>query len=239
MIMRDIDPYRKRNVTLSASIVCLSQLNLESIIEGVARLGVDRLHIDLIDQSFGSPGLPVEIIGDLRKRFDIPIDVHIMITKPLEVVDSLINEGADAICIHQSALSERDLSKIKRVHEFGVELGLVLNPSEIPNESLIRIMNPRRLTVMTVQPGGAGRPFVKNNLKVIKQCSELVKQSSVETVEADGAIGPKTIKDIVLAGATQGVIGSTVFPFRTLARNRINELNYKIKSLEEECDVEQ
>lgn len=219
-----LEYFKNSPIIMSASVMCLSQLNLESIIQGIIKLGVNRLHIDLIDQTFGSPGLPVQLIGDIRRTFDIPIDVHIMLDKPMDVVPELIAEGADAICIHQNALSKADQSTIELIHDQGVEFGLVVNPGELPNDKLINKLRPKRLTAMTVQPGGAGRPFEKDKLETIIKCREYVGCSSVEIVEADGAVGPKTIQDIWLAGATQVVIGSTVFPFRTLARNRINEL---------------
>ena len=64
----------------------------------------DYLHFDVMDGIFVpniSVGLPV--LKSVRRYTDMPIDVHLMITKPLRYVKDFAEAGADIIVVHLEA----------------------------------------------------------------------------------------------------------------------------------------
>ncbi|STF51455.1 ribulose-phosphate 3-epimerase [Escherichia coli] len=66
-------------IVLSPSLMCADLLNLSDAVKALEEIGVDALHIDLID-SASSPSMPLglETIKQLRKATNLPFDIHIM-----------------------------------------------------------------------------------------------------------------------------------------------------------------
>lgn len=80
-------------------------------------------------------------------------------------------------------------------------MGLVIDPGEGLDRALIEQLAPAQLTVMSVEPGGVGRPFRDEALLALAEAAELRARGIVQRVEADGAVGPDTVARLVSAGA--------------------------------------
>ena len=69
--------------------------------------GCDDIHVDIMDGhfvpnlSFG-PG----IVETLRKLTDLPLDVHLMVDNPLDMIDSFADAGSDYLTIHVEATDD-------------------------------------------------------------------------------------------------------------------------------------
>ena len=65
-------------IILSPSIMCGDLVNLEKSINELEEIGMDTLHIDVIDGTF-SPSMPlgIETIKRMRKITSMNFDVHI------------------------------------------------------------------------------------------------------------------------------------------------------------------
>lgn len=213
------------NIQLSVSVICLHQAKLEQLITEVLARGVRRLHVDFIDDTFGGLGLPREALSDLRASFNVPIDVHLMVKNPERALDWVVADGADCVMVHQRNLTQTLIPHLRSVQESGVGVGLVLNPGEPPREDAVDQIGATRLTAMSVEPGGAGRPFDRRALSTLRQARALVGQTSISEVEADGAVGPETMPLLRAAGADIFVVGSTVLPNRTMTGCRLEEMH--------------
>ena len=73
----------KHRNKLSVSVMCADLLNLESEIRTLESLGVDMLHIDVMDAHF-VPNLAIGygLIKALQKSASLPLDCHFMVTDP-------------------------------------------------------------------------------------------------------------------------------------------------------------
>lgn len=69
----------EKKIILSPSIMCGDLVNLEKSISELEAVGMDTLHIDVIDGSF-SPSMPlgIETIKRMREITSMAFDVHIM-----------------------------------------------------------------------------------------------------------------------------------------------------------------
>ncbi|WP_409471685.1 ribulose-phosphate 3-epimerase [Streptomyces sp. HC307] len=218
--------------TLSISVVCLDQTRLGEHVEELRGLNVERLHVDVADPAFGgAPGLPLETISDLRHHCDLPIDVHVMLSEPERLLDDIVDRGADAVSVHQRSLTPRLTRMLRRLAENGVETGLAVDPGESIDADSVAAVRPERLTVMTVAPGGAGRPFREEALATVHDAALLKKQGVIHRVEVDGAVGPATAPRMLNAGADQLVLGSSAFPHRSARDHRLAELRLSLESL--------
>jgi ribose-phosphate pyrophosphokinase len=200
---------------LSVSVICLDQTRLREEIDKLRALGVARLHIDLAEPAFGGrPGLPVEIIGDLRRWTDLPLDVHVMMTRPDPVLPEIVSGGADSICVHQRSLDDALARTLRELVEKDVEIALAVGPDETIDDSAVEAVAPHRVTVMCVAPGGAGRPFQQSSLRVVAAADRLRAAGAIRHVEVDGAVSRDTAPLLVAAGADRLVLGSRMLSDR-------------------------
>ncbi|MWV31851.1 hypothetical protein [Rathayibacter iranicus] len=213
-----------RRLRLSISVLCVDQTRLEQELTKIAALGVDRVHIDVIDPSYGNVGLPPELISDLQARLTMPVDVHVMLAEPEHLLPLILDRRPAALCLHQCSLTPRAISMAKSAAESGVEVGLVLDGDERAEPWVVDAVEPQRLTVMSVVPGGVGRPFRPEAVNTVRAAASWVGRSSVRRVEVDGAISPERVTSLLDAGADSFVLGSSVFPVREAFPNRLAEL---------------
>ena len=106
----------------------------------------DYLHFDVMDGIFVpniSVGLPV--LKSVRRYTDMPIDVHLMITKPLRYVKDFAEAGADIIVVHLEADGRENIHRaIDTIHSLGKLAGLSIKPGTpaSDNDSGARIWRP-------------------------------------------------------------------------------------------------
>lgn len=81
---------------IAPSILSADFANLERDIHDLERNGADWVHVDIMDGIFVpniSIGIPV--VQALRPVTDLPLDVHLMIDRPIRYVEQFVKAGAD------------------------------------------------------------------------------------------------------------------------------------------------
>ena len=108
---------------LSPSILSADFANLERDIHDIERNGADWVHVDVMDGIFVpniSIGIPV--VKALRPVTDLPLDVHLMIDRPIRYVEQFVKAGADWLTIHVEADQPQNtleaLDKIRQLREW-------------------------------------------------------------------------------------------------------------------------
>ena len=106
---------------IAPSILAADFMNLERDIHDLEKNGADFVHVDIMDGIFVpniSIGIPV--VQALRPITDLPLDVHLMIDRPIRYVDDFIKAGADFLTIHIEAdQPQNTLDALDRIHELG------------------------------------------------------------------------------------------------------------------------
>lgn len=174
----------------------------------------DLLHFDVMDGVFVpnlSFGLPV--IKCVRAFTDLPLDVHLMITRPLGLVEKFIDKGADIVTFHLEADDpDRILEALRRVKARGKKAGLSVKPATpvAAVEPYAELLD--NLLIMSVEPGFGGQSFMPEALGKIEEARRLVDRLGTGCeVEVDGGINRRTARLCEDAGATVLVAGSDVF----------------------------
>ena len=163
------------------------------------------LHMDVMDGHF-VPNLTMGV--DLVKALKgiAPLDVHLMVTDPLNFIDDFHEAGAEIISVHVEANNPREtLEKINGKH---IKSGIAFNPST-PKEKIIPFLDiADMILVMSVEPGYCGQSFHENAINRVKY----FKTNYPEIlVEVDGGVSTDNSAILSKNGADILVAGSAIF----------------------------
>ena len=194
--------------------------------EEIARVeaaGADWLHVDVMDGHF-VPNLTIgpPVVEAIRKRTQLPLDVHLMIEAPERSLAAFAAAGADLLTVHAEACPHLDRT-LHQIHELGAKAGVALNPSTSP-VVLEYVLDALDLVlVMSVNPGFGGQAFIPTSYAKIRQVRALLGPRSVD-VSVDGGVKLEHAAPLVAHGATVLVAGSLIFgspdPGRVVKRLR-------------------
>ena len=116
------------SIKIAPSILSADFANLQRDIERIAT--ADYAHVDVMDGLFVpniSIGIPV--VKSIRPVTGLPLDVHLMIDRPVRYVEQFCDAGADIVTCHVEADSrENILEALSRIHAKGKRAGVVLKP---------------------------------------------------------------------------------------------------------------
>jgi len=197
---------------LAPSILSADLTNLAQQIRLTEMGGADWIHCDVMDGHF-VPNLtfgPI-IVDAVRRSTHLPVDVHLMIKNPDNLLEKFVKAGANYLTVHNEEVVHLN-STLNRITELGCKAGVAINPST-PVKSLENIAEFADLVlIMSVNPGFGGQSFIPSALKKIEELVELRKKlNSKFLIEIDGGINTKTILPALKAGVDVFVTGSSVF----------------------------
>ena len=199
---------------IAPSILSADFANLERDIHDLERNGADWVHVDIMDGIFVpniSIGIPV--VQALRPVTDLPLDVHLMIDRPIRYVEQFVKAGADWLTIHIEAdQPQNTLEALDKIHELGCKAGIVLKP-RTPAEAAIPYLEKCDLVlIMTVEPGFGGQKFMADMMPKMKKIREMLDEVNPACiVEVDGGVDANTCGLCKENGAEVLVAGSAYF----------------------------
>ena len=199
---------------LALSILSADFANLESAIHRAEGDGVDWIHVDVMDGLFVpniTMGIPV--VKVLRPVTGLPLDVHLMIDRPIRYVEDIVKAGADYITIHIEAdQPQNTLEALDKIHALGCKAGIVLKP-KTPVEAAIPYLEKCDLIlVMTVEPGFGGQKFMETMMPKVRQLREWMEDINPDClIEVDGGVNDATQSVCKEAGADVLVAGVGYF----------------------------
>ncbi|MDY2787980.1 MAG: ribulose-phosphate 3-epimerase, partial [Atopobium sp.] len=145
----------QHEVLIAPSILSADFMRLGDELDRIAT--ADYIHFDVMDGNFVpnlSFGIPV--LKQVKAHCDVPVDVHLMISNPDEMVDTYLDAGADMLCFHIEA-AQHAHRIISRIHERGARAGVALNPGTSVTllDSLLHEVD--MILIMSVNPGYGGQ----------------------------------------------------------------------------------
>ena len=205
-------------VKIAPSLLSADFAKLGEEVAEVKAAGADYLHFDVMDGIFVpniSVGLPV--LKSLRKVTDVPIDVHLMIERPIRYVKQFCESGADILTFHVESDTEENIhAAIAATKALGVKAGITLKPGTPVDAVLPFVPEVSLVLVMTVEPGFGGQKFMEDMLPKVAQIRDAAGKDF--PVQIDGGIGLGTAAKAAAAGASMFVVGTASFGAPDMAK---------------------
>lgn len=203
-------------VRIAPSILSADFMNMERDIRMLEAAGADIIHVDVMDGHF-VPNLTIGVpfVKQLRKITKLPIDVHLMISNPLEQIDWYLDAQPDYVSVHIEAVpDEAQLHELlHHIRERGVHPVLTLKP-DMPIESLDPfIEDVDMVLVMSVFPGFSGQSYIEGSEDRVGYVARAASERNPDLlIEVDGGVSADRTAGLVCAqGADVLVAGSGVF----------------------------
>lgn len=200
-------------IKIAPSLLSADQLNLSQAVKEVEDSGADCLHIDVMDGHFVPNltfGLP--LIQALKKRTQLPLDVHIMVTNPDTVAEAYVQAGADFLTFHIET-SYHPYRIVQNIKKNGAKAGIALNPGT-PVSHIEPLLDELDLVLLlSVNPGFSGQKFLTNvydKLTDLRRLSEKNPKIS-RIIAVDGGVSTDNITKLASLGANYFVSGSNFF----------------------------
>ncbi|MGY5881438.1 MAG: ribulose-phosphate 3-epimerase [Candidatus Thorarchaeota archaeon] len=197
---------------LTPSILAANFANLEADIKAAEKGGADYFHLDIMDGHF-VPNISFGpwVAKQMKAITDVPLDAHLMVTRPREYIPEFIDAGVELIYPHIEA--DYDVYRtVQLIVDHGARAGITLNPATSVSavEGVIDLIDS--VLLMSVCPGFGGQSFIPATMKKIRDLRALLDALKPEVrIAVDGGVTLDNVGDLRKAGADFFIAGSAVF----------------------------
>ena len=179
----------------------------------VTEAGADLIHVDVMDGVFVPAISFGEVVVDaIRANTDVPLNIHLMIQEPENLLSTFAKVETDQILVHAEACGHLHRT-VSRIKDKGNQVGVAINPGT-PISAVEEVLPLLDIVmVMSVNPGASGQSFIRESLEKIRRLKGIIDQAEYSAqIEVDGGVKADwTAQDSVKAGATILVAGSAIF----------------------------
>ena len=198
---------------LAASILTADFTRLGEEVAAAERAGVDWIHVDVMDGHF-VPNLSFGplVAQALRRATSLPLDVHLMVTQPENLVAAFAGAGAASITVQVEACTHLQRT-VQQIRDLGVRPGVALNPATSLSTLDEILPELDMVLIMSVNPGFGGQVYLPGSTRKIARLRRWLDEAGLAHVdiEVDGGIKADNAAGVIAAGASVLVIGSAVF----------------------------
>ena len=200
-------------VLIAPSVLSADFSDLGRQVRAVTDAGADLIHVDVMDGVF-VPAISFGevVVAAIRANTDVPLNIHLMIQEPENLLSTFAKVGSDQILVHAEACGHLHRT-VLRIKDKGHQVGVAINPGTSVSavEDVLSLLDI--VMVMSVNPGASGQSFIPKSLDKIRRLKGMIDEGEFGAqIEVDGGIkADSTAQDSVKAGASILVAGSAIF----------------------------
>ena len=194
----------------SISLMCMDFLKIKEQIQ-VLNKKADMYHVDIMDGHYcKNITLSPDMVKAFKQVSELPMDVHLMTTCPDDWIDRVAEAGADIISVHAETITKDAFRIFNKIETLGCGKGLVLNPATTLESVRHYLSRVDLLTIMTVDVGFSGQPFITEMLEKIKEAKAIREKFGFHyTIQIDGSCNSHTFRRLKDAGADIYIVGGS------------------------------
>jgi ribulose-phosphate 3-epimerase len=201
-----------RTLEVEPSLYAADFLRLGEQIDHLLGAGARVFHFDIGDGHFIEPvtmgPIVLQAISPLIHKFEGVIDCHLMVDDPEHHFEMVKKAGGDSVTFHAEACEEPwKAIKLARSLELGV--GVAFNPETKVEDAVGASIGADLVLCMSIHPGYSGQAFMPESFERIRALREQLHPNLF--VQVDGGVGEDNIADIMRAGASLAVAGTSIF----------------------------
>jgi len=202
----------KKKIKLAPSVLASDFADIAGGLNLIESAGAEWVHLDVMDGSF-VPEITfgAQMVKAVRGKTELPLDVHLMIEKPENHIQSFLAAGSDIITFHAEAVVHAH-RVIQMIKDGGAAAGISIVPST-PVSQLSELLPFLDLVlIMTVNPGYGGQSLIPECLDKVRALDEIRRDKGYNfEISVDGGVNRSTIKQCIDAGIDVFVAGSAFF----------------------------
>jgi ribulose-phosphate 3-epimerase len=199
------------NHKISASLMCADLMNLQRSVNELTQCGIEMLHCDVMDGHFVPNWMMFpDLINAVGGISDLPLDIHLMIDEPIDMISHLNLRPIDIVSISYESTPHPQRA-LQAVREKGAIQALAINPGTplCAIEELLPDIG--MLLLMTVNPGFSGQKMIPQSIDKISRAKQMLDSRGYTGVpiEVDGNCSFENVPMMVRAGASIIVAGTS------------------------------
>ena len=172
----------------------------------------DWVHLDVMDGSF-VPNITFgpKMVADIRPLTKLPLDVHLMIDHPDQIIPVFADAGADHLTFHiENTIHVHRI--VTQIQALGVKAGLSIVPST-PVSAISEMLGfVDLILIMSVNPGFGGQVLLPHCLEKVRLLDSLRKERGYSfLISVDGGVNRDTAAAVREAGTDVLISGSSFF----------------------------
>lgn len=202
-------------ITFGSSIICMDHINFERDVKLVEDLGIDFLHLDVMDGDFVPRyGIYPEIVRRMATITETKMDLHLMVNEPEFAIEQFSGiDNIEYISVHIEKNEANILRIIDKIRGLGKKAGIVLNlftPVRVL-EDLVRLGEIDSVMFMGIHPGvllqqHRATTVVSKARELLNLCNDF---GNLDMIQCDGGVSFKTIPSLKESGIDNFVCGSS------------------------------